>query len=833
MNNIQNKFKASTITLIALLTVSAMLVALPTTTAQTSTRTTYAFIGATPNPVGVNQEVLIHVGIPDYLSTAGDGWEGMSITVTRPDGENETLGPITTDATGGTGYVYTPTIVGTYYVQSHFPEQEYNGITYLASDSGTLELIVQEDPLEYYPGTSLPTEYWTRPINAQYWEWSALAGNWLEAAGGFTLPPVSKYIPYNEDAPETSHILWTKTLATGGLVGGELANVQYETGDAYEGFFSGTVIINGVLYYNRYNSDGGTNVVQEVVAVELKTGEELWCKVLGDNERLSFGQVFYWDSYNYHGAFDYLWTTSGTTWNAYDALTGRWEYSMTNVPSGSNLYGSKGEIYRYTVDLVNGWVTLWNSSRVVSDEGSWGSSAVGNTFDATLGIEWNKTIPTGLSGSVCEYFFEDKIIGATTGMFGTTAATVTYWAISMEPGQEGTILYNTTWTVPSGDLTLGYTDASAEDGVFILSAKENRKYYGFSLETGELLWETEPETQLALYDKWYGPAIAYGRFYTGRYSGVVNCYNITTGKLLWSYDTVDEYSENLWGNNWPIGFHFVTAGKVYVSYMEHSPINPNARGAPFFCLDAETGDLVWSITFAGSFWGGTAVIGDSTIAALNTYDQQIYAIGKGASSITLTASPKVSVHGSSVLLEGTVMDISPGTEDSAIAIRFPNGVPAVSDAVMSEWMEYVYQQAERPAGATGVTVTLEAVDPNNNYQNLGTTTSDSYGNYGFAFEPEVEGTYMIIATFGGSESYYGSTSTTYITVDPATSPSTPIEPDTETPDTETPDTEEPLTETEEPVTEASTIATETAIIAAVVIAAIIAAVGIFVIRKRK
>jgi len=52
---------------------------------------------------------------------------------------------------------------------------------------------------------------------------------------------------------------------------------------------------------------------------------------------------------------------------------------------------------------------------------------------------------------------------------------------------------------------------------------------------------------------------------------------------------------------------------------------------------------------------------------------------------------------------------------------------------------------------------------------LGTTTSDSYGNYGFTFKPETEGQYMIIATFEGSGAYYGSTETTYLTVGPAVS----------------------------------------------------------------
>jgi hypothetical protein len=157
------------------------------------------------------------------------------------------------------------------------------------------------------------------------------------------------------------------------------------------------------------------------------------------------------------------------------------------------------------------------------------------------------------------------------------------------------------------------------------------------------------------------------------------------------------------------------------------------------------------------------------MVGMDTYDNRLYAVGKGPSATTVTASPKVSKYGSSVLIEGTVTDVSPGTEDTALQLRFPNGVPAVSDESMSDWMLYVYKQFSMPA-ATGVPVTLEAVDPNYNYQTLGTATTDVYGNYAFTFEPEVPGQYMIIATFYGSDSYYGSTTTTYLTVDPAPEP---------------------------------------------------------------
>jgi hypothetical protein len=253
---------------------------------------------------------------------------------------------------------------------------------------------------------------------------------------------------------------------------------------------------------------------------------------------------------------------------------------------------------------------------------------------------------------------------------------------------------------------------------------------------------------------------------------------------------------------------------------EHSSVDPKPRGAPYICLDCNTGTEVWRINggFRQTHWGGNSIIGDGIIATMNTYDQRIYAVGKGASALTLSVSPKVGIKGTSVQLEGTVMDVSPGTNSAELTTRFPNGVPAISDADMSEWMKYVYMQFERPTQATGVTVIFCAVDPDGQYMDLGRTSSDSYGNYGFAFKPEKEGTYKIIATFEGSGAYYGSTQTTYLTVDPA-SVSAPM------------DSEEPIDSTE-PSTEAPFITSELTIVAVVAVASVIC-VTVYWILKRK
>lgn len=113
------------------------------------------------------------------------------------------------------------------------------------------------------------------------------------------------------------------------------------------------------------------------------------------------------------------------------------------------------------------------------------------------------------------------------------------------------------------------------------------------------------------------------------------------------------------------------------------------------------------------------------------------------------------------------MDIAAGTMQNEQAARFPNGVPAVSDESMSDWMEYVYMQRPRPSDVTGVDVVISVLDPNNNCYEVATATSDANGFFKTSFVPLVPGDYTVIATFKGSEGYWGSSAETGISVESA------------------------------------------------------------------
>ena len=143
-------------------------------------------------------------------------------------------------------------------------------------------------------------------------------------------------------------------------------------------------------------------------------------------------------------------------------------------------------------------------------------------------------------------------------------------------------------------------------------------------------------------------------------------------------------------------------------------------------------------------------ISDGVMTTLNAYDNQIYAYGKGPTAMTAEVQP----FGSAVVIRGTVIDISAGTKQQAQAANFPYGVPVVSDASQSDWMEYVYMQQPCPTNVTGVPVSISVLDSNGNTRQIGSTTSDGSGMFTFTWTPDIPGDYTGYTSFAGSESYY-------------------------------------------------------------------------------
>ncbi|MEM2093497.1 MAG: hypothetical protein QXE16_04360 [Candidatus Bathyarchaeia archaeon] len=99
-------------------------------------------------------------------------------------------------------------------------------------------------------------------------------------------------------------------------------------------------------------------------------------------------------------------------------------------------------------------------------------------------------------------------------------------------------------------------------------------------------------------------------------------------------------------------------------------------------------------------------------------------------------------------------------------------MPAVSDEDMSPWMEYVYMQQIKPENPRGVNVKLYAIDEKGAATYIDTVCTDpaNGGVFRLLWTPPSKGTYIIVAEFEGSESYYPSRATTVVGVEEAPTP---------------------------------------------------------------
>ena len=278
----------------------------------------------------------------------------------------------------------------------------------------------------------------------------------------------------------------------------------------------------------------------------------------------------------------------------------------------------------------------------------------------------------------------------------------------------------------------------------------------------------------------------------------------------------------------------IADGKVYVFTSEHSPNVPPYKGSRVRCIDAYTGEELWTVLGWGSVGTGNSAsfaVADGYMVYLNTYDMQVYCFGKGPSATTIEAPLASIAKGQSLIIQGTVNDISSGAKTKIASGQFTS-VPAVSDASIGQWMEYIYMQKPCPTTTTGVQVKLTATDQNGQTTDIATVTSDPSGLYYYKWAPSAEGTYKITATFAGSNSYWGSSATTAIGVDSAAAvPTQTVAPTPTLAPTQTPIATPTASPTPAPEP-ATGIPTETLLIAGAAVIIIIAVISSLSARKK-
>jgi hypothetical protein len=776
---------------------------------------TYAYLETPMNPVGVGQTAYVYMWLDKTASGAlmvGNDirFHNYKLSITAPDGTITTqTWDVVQDTTSSQSYVFTPNQVGVYTFTFDFPGQNYTWTgayqyDYYMPSNATCTLTVTEEPIvSTTGGTALPTEYWTRPIFGENDQWYAISSNWLGSPGaGQVNQGYGSCYPGDAIGSKTAHVMWTKALQDGGIVGGNqsttIPGATYFEGTAYLGRFKNPIIVSGKLFYTEPVNFIGA-ITGATVCVDLRTGEEYWRRT--DVPALSHALIFDVQNPNQHGEFNPLVVArTGTTWMVYDSFTGNFLFNATSVPTGTSEVGPNGEYLIYTMTNLgnttnpNWYIARWNSTKLWT----WGNTpsvttpvdaSTSSRYDYNMSINYNGI--TANATTILIAYNNQFAICRNTGYptIGGTTYQWTYFRINLNPnvGSLGAVQWTNTINAPSGNQSITYSGTEKSTGVFVEKYKETMKYIGYSLSTGTQLWTTDGnQDSLNYYASGYnaggnqnGAAFAYGKLYVSGMSGIIYCYSCTDGKLLWTFGNGGEGNSTYSGlqvpGHYPLTTYAIGDGVVYLSVTEHTVETPIYKASMFWAINATDGTQVWELRgVRGEAQSPpTGAMADGYNTFMNGYDNLVYVVGRGPSQTTVSA-PTLSIDsGDSVLIQGTVIDIASGTTQDEQVARFSQGVPVAADSCMTDWMAYIYQQQAFPTDFTGVDVTLSVLDSNGNYRLIGTTTTDASGLYSYVWQPDIEGKYTLYATFAGTDAYWGSTATTAFNIDPTPATASP------------------------------------------------------------
>jgi len=713
-----------------------------------------AFLSVEPNPIGIGQQVSINLWLlpPSPLSGA---YHGLSVQITKPDGNTQTIQNIDASMMGSSKLVYVPDQVGTWSFQVNYPGETLGNLVVSASQSPKTVLTVQQLPVPSFSDYPLPAsnQNWTFPISGVNGLWSSVSGNWLmrgyNESYSSASDVVSAFNPYTL-APRSAHVVWADPIAVGGLVGGEYGSTSYYSGLPYEDKLSPPVIIDGRVYYNLYFS-AGSSVLPGFVCLDLRTGAELW---QSNNTQITCGQLYNFESDSQSGVVGpYLWGTETTTYYMYDANTGGLILSFANaVPSGPStsnpiVFSGDGTMLVYFFDSRDGWLAMWNSTKAFKANGmipvdpateiaSWRPKS--GVYDWRTGIEWNvSTTPftgqnSGLSSSSGAI---QGVCGGVIVALGTGANGYEFHsAYSSTTGQQ-------LWSFDRGQSgTHAFTKVTAfGEGIYAQFDSVAMSFVAYDLYTGKELWQSDPASY-----PWGafigGATIAYDKLYSTSADGHVYAFSAKNGAKVWSFAS-ENSTETMYGN-YPFRYGpLVANGTVYASTGEQFPTQPLYKDERLYAIDANTGKGLWNIS--GSF--NLGAIADGYLLAYKGDDNRIYCFGKGETTTTVSLSSNIVENGTKVLIQGTITDNSPAE---------PN-TPCVSRDYMGGWLQYLLMQKPCPyATIPGVAVEVRVMFSNGTVRSLGLPVSSEYGRFNFTWTPPGPGTYALLARFPGDDSYY-------------------------------------------------------------------------------
>jgi len=786
------------------------------------------FLSFTPNPIGVNQMLLVNMW-HTYTSGENRFLAAYTVTITKPDGTQDviTLNSYVADSTAWFNYI--PSELGTYQLQFTFPGEYfpqgwyYNGILltntttstvitnstcayypsnewYAPDQTAVQNLTVQQSPIISWPLT-LPTDYWSRPIEPNNRGWWSIAGNYpWAAANSFAQSATSNnYMGPYVTPPLTPHIVWSAVSQMSGIIGGEAGQNANVVGPSSAGTANTpSVIYMGRCYTTVTKSLYGGSPQTYAECYDLQTGQ-IYYDIATANGGITPTHIAYWagtDTSVPGAAADAAYgvelnTIVGTSTSArlykINPVNGAITANITLPSFGTGGIAEVGYYNGYYLSYqnsgpstfveVNAYLINWTEQGGSSTAATATAAQIASAFSTrivsnisiTVGLQNFKQLgePSAAQSLLNSY---DPVSGIGViqnrylygGVYGTSLIGINYltgqqiWNYTSSSSQE------------TGSSPFNMATSLSENGMYF-AYFEQGFWKAFNIYTGQIVWTTQindyPWGEFELYTCASYNGMLYAIGYTG-----VWALNETNGAIIWHYADPAMPFETPYTSNGTSVYSMdeikSIGGLLFVTNDEHTPTLPPERGWGLNCLNATTGALEWKIMGTRML---VAAASDGYLIAGSNYDGTVYTLGKGPSATTVSVPQTQITAGTTAVISGIVLDKSPAQP----------GTPCISDASMATWMDYLHLQMPingiyGNATITGVPVSLYAVGPSGNEVNIATVTSNIDGSFGCDWTPTTAGNYTIYAVFAGTDSYGSSSAAAYAYVSQA--PTTTVTP---------------------------------------------------------
>jgi outer membrane protein assembly factor BamB len=739
---------------------------------------TRAFLSFRPTVVGVGQTFLVNMWL-NPATHASRYFKDYKVTITKADGTKEVITMPSYRADTTAWFEYIADQIGTWKLKFEFPggyfpagnytpapgavmgtqtQNFQQSCYYKPSSTEEQTLIVQEQVVYPWPESPLPTDYWTRPASLENREWWPILGNYpgtgYSSAGGAmwdklypgTNPQWSSSYAFHPwvIGPNTAHVAWKRQGSIAGLVGGPAGQFGSTSSPG-----NPSIVYAGRCYQTYTKPGVGSTSQSYWQCYDIRTGQLYW-----EYPIASTNYVPNTIAYVTGGMLEVPGAEAGRTYSAeliriqsgYLQKWNPWTGVLTTNVSISPLTGTfHNQMEGYVLGVVSGRLINWTTK--------------GTTTNVTARIVSNTTY-TGSLPSLIDW---QSGYGAAVSV-QTPAAMGAWYGTNIR----GYNLYTgqMLWNITVDDTVYSPICAIADHGkVAVLMM--GGYYMAWDLPTGNLAWKGDsmdyPWSKAAFGA--YSIQSAYGMVFRQGYDGVY-AFNWTNGKRVWKYEAqaYSPYESPYIDENGTTVYSFNTGatiadGKMFTYNTEHTESWPLTRGWGLHAINITTGELVWKIENPMSPGG----VADGYLTAADSRDGYMYVFGKGKSATTVTAPDVAVPKGTGVVIKGSVLDQSPAQP----------GTPCVSKESMSLQMENLHLQM--PVGGvwknetiTGVPVALTAIGSDGSVTDIGTvTTNGYYGTFNKEWTPPAEGSYEIIASFAGDESYGSSAASTAVSVGPA------------------------------------------------------------------